>query len=179
MRNICILGTTHTHTLKHTDKMKIHISELESHMLIPPTQWHKLYRMQNALLSRFLENESVKYSEEKRSQHHWAEIKKRLIIPDECFIVDRLRQRSAVDRGQKTRFRNSWLKYFQGMYLKERRGNGLARERRKSGTATHRIMSQFSSALIPARLFLNRLIPTRCTVSDPTFPTRLSIKLSD
>ena len=31
-------------------------------------------------------------------------MKKRLIIPDECFIVDRLRQRSAVDRGQKNTF---------------------------------------------------------------------------
>lgn len=37
----------------------------------------------------------------------------------------------------------------------------------------------FRPALIPARLFLIRLILTRCTVSDPTFPTRLSIILGD
>lgn len=37
----------------------------------------------------------------------------------------------------------------------------------------------FRPALIPSRLFLNSLIPTRCTVSDPTFPRRLSIMLRD
>lgn len=177
VRHICSLGTTHT--WKHTDIMKIHISKLESHMLIPPTQWNKLHRMQHTLLSNRDLQRMNAWNILKSSQHHWAEIKKRLVIPDECFIVDRFRRRSAVDRGQKTRSRTLRLKCFLVMYLEERRGHGLAR-RRKSGKTTNWIMSQFSSSCFNSCETLSEQVnPDRVRCDDPAFPTRLLILLRD
>lgn len=104
---------------------------------------------------------------QRRSQHDWAKIKELLIIPDECFIVIRLRLRSAQDRGQKDTF---WK--IHSTTLSEgclwKRGGRHRWKSWKSGKMSLWMMSQFGS---PASDPLNsyRLMSTRCVMIPSIF----------
>lgn len=146
---------------------EIHISELDT--FIPPTQWNKLHRMQYTLLSSRDFQRSVKYPEEERSQHHWAQIKKRP-NPTWVFYCRPTQAEVAVGKGQITCSRVV-AGYGWGHPLV---GGKDGKRERGQGEWCHYLVLAFHTCWIPARVFINRLIPTRCIVSRSNFSNSLS-----